>query len=85
MKKRIKEPRQYAGKKKRGLAAMNASARETTHKTRGKKKRYTNGGKMPKLKKDRMYRHGKKRGIHAMHRSALETAHKSKGGRKKAR
>lgn len=39
MKKRIKEPRQYAGKKKRGLAAMNASARETTHKTRGKKKR----------------------------------------------
>lgn len=40
MKKRIKQPKQYGGKKKRGLAAMVKSARETTHKSRsGKKKR----------------------------------------------
>ncbi len=38
MKKRIKEPKQYAGGKKRGLKAMVKSARETTHKSRGGKK-----------------------------------------------
>ena len=40
MKKRIKEPKQYGGKKKkRGLAAMNAEARETTHKSGKRKKK----------------------------------------------
>ena len=34
MKKRIKEPKMYGGRKK-----LDKEARETTHKTRGKKKR----------------------------------------------